>query len=78
VPGPRQSGTDRLTPAALSRNTKCPRALPGGKDPAVAEPWCDAWEAEAAQRRIERGPDYREAGRLWIDAQYAARKQPPD
>ncbi len=48
-----------------------------GKDPDVAERWCDAWEAEAALRDLKRDGDYWEAGKLWIDAQCAARKRPP-
>jgi hypothetical protein len=49
-----------------------------GQDPAVAEHWCDAWEAEAALQGVERGSDYWQAGKLWIDAQCAARKRPPN
>jgi len=72
----RRSDPERIHEArrAAIRN----RLISGGKDPAVAERWCDAWEAEAALRGIERGSDYWEAGRLWIDAQCAARKQPPN
>ena len=53
------------------------RLISTGKDPDVAERWCDAWEAEAALRALKRDGDYWEAGKLWIDAQCAARKQPP-
>ena len=49
-----------------------------GKDPNVAERWCDAWEAEAALQGVERNADYWDAGKLWIDAQCAARKLPPN
>jgi hypothetical protein len=49
-----------------------------GLDDDVAERWCDAWEAEAVLRGIERGSDYWDAGRAWIDAQCAARKRPPN
>lgn len=48
-----------------------------GLDRDVAERWCDAWEAEAALRELARDGDYWEAGKLWIDAQCAARKRPP-
>lgn len=51
--------------------------ISAGKDPDIAERWCDAWEAEAALRELKRDADYWEAGRLWIDAQCAARKTPP-
>jgi len=54
------------------------RLIGSGKDPAVAERWCDAWEAEAALRGLARSDDYWEAGKLWIDGQCAARKQPPN
>lgn len=47
-----------------------------GKDPDVAERWCDAWEAEAALRDLKRDGDYWDAGKAWIDAQCAARKHP--
>ena len=53
------------------------RLISSGKDPNVAERWCDAWEAEAALRDLKRDGDYWEAGKVWIDAQCAARKQPP-
>jgi hypothetical protein len=49
-----------------------------GMDPAVAERWCGAWEAEATLRGIEPGADYWDAGKRWIDGQCAARKQPPN
>jgi hypothetical protein len=49
-----------------------------GLDPGVAERWCDAWEAEAAPRGLGRDGDYWESGKLWIDAQCAARNQPPN
>ena len=48
-----------------------------GLDRDVAERWCDAWETEAALRGLRRDGDYWEAGKLWIDAQCAARKRPP-
>jgi hypothetical protein len=53
------------------------RLIGTGKDPDVAERWCDAWEAEAVLRDLKRDGDYWEAGKLWIDAQCAARKRPP-
>ncbi len=58
---------------AAIRNT----LISSGKEPEVAERWCDAWEAEAALQGIVRNSDYRGAGKLWIDAQCAARKWPP-
>ena len=54
------------------------RLISSGKDPAVAERWRDAWEAEAALQSLEPGSDYWDAGKVWIDAQCAARKQPPN
>jgi hypothetical protein len=54
------------------------RLIGSGNDPEVAERWCDAWEAEAVLRGVVRGGDYWEAGKLWIDGQCAARKQPPN
>ena len=53
------------------------RLIGSGKDPDLAERWCDAWEAEAALQGIARSSDYWDAGKLWIDAQCAARKRPP-
>jgi hypothetical protein len=50
----------------------------GGQDPSVADRWCDAWDAEAAMRGVEDADDYWDAGKRWIDAQCAARKQPPN
>jgi hypothetical protein len=44
------------------------RLISSGKDPAVAERWCDAWEAEAALQGLEQGSDYWDAGKVWIDA----------
>jgi hypothetical protein len=52
--------------------------ISGGKDPAVAGRWCDAWEAEAALQGVERDRDFWDTGKQWIDAQCAARKQPPN
>ncbi len=54
------------------------RLISTGKDPDVAERWCDAWEAEAALRGLKRDGDYWEAGSRWIDAQCVAGKQPPN
>ena len=51
--------------------------ISSGKDPDVAERWCDAWEAEAVLQERPRDRDYWDAGKLWIDAQCAARKTPP-
>lgn len=49
-----------------------------GLDVDVAERWCDAWEAEAALRNLKRDGDFWDSGKTWIDAQCAARKQPPN
>jgi hypothetical protein len=49
-----------------------------GMDPAIAERWCAAWEAEATLRGVRRDDDFWEAGRSWIDGQCAARRQPPN
>ena len=45
------------------------RLIGSRKDPDMAERWCDAWEADAALQGVERGRDYWEAGKLWIDGQ---------
>lgn len=67
--------TERINQArrAAIRN----RLISSGKDRAVAERWCDAWEAEAALQGLERGSGYWDAGKVWIDAQCAARKRAP-
>jgi hypothetical protein len=39
-----------------------------------AERWCDAWEQEAERRGWQRTGEFWEHGRLWIDAQIAARR----
>jgi len=54
------------------------RLIESGKDPAVAERWCDAWAAEAALRGLNADADYWDVGERWIDQQCAARKQPPN
>ncbi len=55
------------------------RLISEGKDPAVAERWCTAWEAEAVLRGLEPGGGaYWDAGERWINTQCAARKQPPN
>jgi hypothetical protein len=54
------------------------RLTASGMDQAVANRWCDAWETEAALRGLARDDDYWDAGKLWIDAQCAARKRPPN
>jgi hypothetical protein len=63
----------------LARRAAIANTLTGsGMDPDVANRWCDAWEAEAALRDLERDGDYWQSGKLWIDAQCAARKRPPN
>jgi hypothetical protein len=43
----------------------------------LAERWCDAWEAEAASRNIERlTRDYWTFGSAWIREQRQARREP--
>jgi hypothetical protein len=54
------------------------RLITDGKDPVVANRWCDAWEAEAALRGLQPDEAFWDAGERWIDAQCAARKQPPN
>ncbi len=54
------------------------RLLDGGMDREVAERWCDAWEAEAVLEGVEKGADYWDSGKRWIDTQCAARRQPPN
>jgi hypothetical protein len=62
-----------------ARRTAIRDALIGsGQDPAVAERWCDAWDAEAALLGVSRDDDYWDAGKRWIDTQCAARKRPPN
>ncbi len=73
--------TDRTSPEHdhLTRRKAIRDQLIGsGQDPKVAERWCDAWEAEAALRGLERSGDYWDAGKRWIDAQCAVRRQPPN
>ena len=73
--------TGRATPESTHiarRQAIRDRLIGSGQDPQVAERWCDAWEAEAALRGLERGADYWDAGKRWIDGQCAARKQPPN
>lgn len=65
-------------PRATRRAAIRDKLTAGGMDQSVANRWCDAWEAEAALRDIGRGEDYWDAGKLWIDAQCAARKRPPN
>ncbi len=47
-----------------------------GQSPDLAERWCDAWEHEAEVRGRPRSGEFWEYGRLWIDAQIAARRSP--
>ena len=47
-----------------------------GQTPDQAERWCDAWEREAAARGRPHSPEFWDHGRLWIDAQIAARRSP--
>ncbi len=49
-----------------------------GMDPDLADRWCEAWDTEATLRGLARDGDYWDAGKLWIDAQCAARKRPPN
>jgi hypothetical protein len=73
--------TDHVTPERdhVARRTAIrDQLIRSGQDPKVAERWCDAWEAEAAIRGLDRSGDYWDAGKRWIDGQCAARKQPPN
>jgi hypothetical protein len=57
--------------------TRCRDALIGrGLSADQAERWCDAWEREAELRGWPRTGEFWETGRLWIDAQIAARRSP--
>ena len=57
--------------------TKCRDALiVRGISADLAERWCDAWEREAERRAWPRTGEFWETGRLWIDAQIAARRSP--
>lgn len=47
-----------------------------GQTPDLAERWCDAWEREAESRGWPHSLRFWEDGRLWIDAQIAARRSP--
>jgi hypothetical protein len=47
-----------------------------GQPPELAERWCDVWEREADARGWQRSSDFWDHGRLWIDAQIAARRSP--
>ena len=70
---------DKTQPNDGARRAAIRSALTdGGMDPGVAERWCDAWEAEAALRGLDRGTAYWDAGKLWIDAQCRRRNQPPN
>jgi hypothetical protein len=55
----------------------CRDALIGrGLSAEQAERWCDAWEREAERRGWQRTGEFWQDGRLWIDAQLAARRSP--
>lgn len=49
-----------------------------GLDPEAADLWCSAWEDEAKRQGRAQDGDYWDAGTLWIEAQCAARKRPPN
>jgi hypothetical protein len=72
------SKSDAETTSTDRRAAIRDRLTQSGMDQAVANRWCDAWEAEAALRGVGRDDDYWDAGGLWIDRQCAARKQPPN
>jgi hypothetical protein len=42
----------------------------------LAERWCDAWEAEADRKGLERNADYWNLGRVWIAVERTARRTP--
>ena len=57
--------------------TNCREALiRRGLSADLAERWCDAWEREADRRGWPVSGEFWETGRLWIDAQTAARRSP--
>lgn len=59
------------------RRTRClEHVIRFGQSPDLAERWCDAWEHEAELRGWSRSGEFWEHGRLWIDAQIAARRSP--
>lgn len=62
----------------LARRAAVRNRLTGeGMSEELAEHWCDAWEAEAARRKLERlSPDYWREGTAWIYAERPARKAP--
>jgi hypothetical protein len=45
-----------------------------GMDEATANRWCDAWELEAAGRKLPRDVAYWQTGEEWIAAERAARR----
>ena len=72
-----------MTMRATERNEEHARArlsvwhglIANGMTAELAEYRCAAWEAEAARRNVQRdGRFFWEAGRGWIDAQRAFRK----
>ena len=62
---------------SLVRRVECrDHLIRFGQSPEQAERWCEAWEREAELRGWQRSADFWEHGRLWIDAQIAARRSP--
>ena len=60
-----------------ARRTQCVEHLVRmGLSAEVAENWCAAWEREAANRPSPLAGEFWEYGRLWIEAQIAARRSP--
>jgi hypothetical protein len=61
-----------------ARRTQCVEHLVRlGQSAELAENWCVAWEREAANRPSPpAGELFWEYGRLWIEAQIAARRSP--
>jgi len=81
-PGTMSGMPDRVEPERTPRVHRAAiraRLISEGRDPGVAERWCLAWEAEAALRGLEPGgAAYWDVGERWINAQCAARKEPPN
>ena len=61
----------------LVRRAECrDHVMRFGQSAEQAERWLEAWEAEADLRGWQRTAEFWDHGRLWIDAQIAARRSP--
>ena len=52
------------------------RLIGSGMPADTANAWCDAWEAEATRRGMERDGRYWDDGLAWITAERAIRRTP--